>query len=125
MKLRSLLMINAVVLGGSGISAVLVPARVCSLYGVQLGREVIMMAQYAGLGSVAIGLVAWFARNVKDTQAQRAIVLAFLITHVIGIIISVLGTISGVMKLGWPVIVLYSLFALAYAYFQFMKPIAS
>jgi cytosine/uracil/thiamine/allantoin permease len=104
MKLKNLLIINAVVLGGSGIGAVLVPAKVLSLYGVTLGPAVILMAQYAGLGSIAIGLVAWFARNVEDSRAQRAIILALLIAYVIGVIISVLGTISGVMKVGWPVV---------------------
>jgi hypothetical protein len=121
MKLKYLLVVNAIVLGGSGLSAILMPAKVISLYGVELGREVIMMAQYAGLGSVAIGLVAWFSRNVEDLKAQRAIILAFLITYAIGIIISVQGTISGVMKVGWPVIILYLVLALGYAYFQFMK----
>jgi hypothetical protein len=121
MKLKYLLVVNAIVLGGSGLSAILMPAKVISLYGVELGREVIMMAQYAGLGSVAIGLVAWFSRNVEDIKAQRAIILAFLITYAIGIIISVQGTISGVMKVGWPVIILYLVLALGYAYFQFMK----
>jgi hypothetical protein len=121
MKLKYLLVVNAIVLGGSGLGAILMPAKVISLYGVELGREVIMMAQYAGLGSVAIGLVAWFSRNVEDIKAQRAIILAFLITYAIGIIISVQGTISGVMKVGWPVIILYLVLALGYAYFQFMK----
>jgi hypothetical protein len=121
MKLKYLLVVNAIVLGGSGLGAILMPAKVISLYGVELGREVIMMAQYAGLGSVAIGLVAWFSRNVEDIKAQRAIILAFLITYAIGIIISVQGTISGVMKVGWPVIILYFVLALGYAYFQFMK----
>ena len=121
MKLKYLLVVNAIVLGGSGLSAILMPAKVISLYGVEIGREVIMMAQYAGLGSVAIGLVAWFSRNVEDIKAQRAIILAFLITYAIGIIISVQGTISGVMKVGWPVIILYLVLALGYAYFQFMK----
>jgi SAM-dependent methyltransferase len=121
MTLRKLLVINAIVLGGSGIGAVLVPARVLSLYGVTPNPAAILLAQYAGLGSIAIGLVTWFARNVEDSRAQRAIILALLITYVIGVIISILGTISGVMKVGWPVVGLYLLLALGYAYFQFMR----
>ena len=121
MKLKNLLVVNAVVLGGSGLSAILMPSKVLSLYGVELGSAVIMMAQYAGLGSLAIGLVAWFSRNVEDLKAQQAIILAFLITYLIGTFISLLGTMSGVMKAGWPVVVLYSLLALSYGYFQFFK----
>jgi len=125
MKLRTLLVINSIVLGASGICAVLFPASVLSLYGVVLGPSVILMAQYAGLGSIAIGLVAWLTRNVEDSEAQRAIILAFLITNIIGVIISVLGTLSGVMKVGWPVVGLYLLFAIGYAYFQIIKQTTS
>jgi hypothetical protein len=125
MKLKNLLIVNAIVLGGSGISAVLMPSKVLSFYGVELNPAMLMMAQYAGLGSIAIGLVAWFSRNVEDLKAQRAIILAFLITYVIALLISVQGTISGVMKVGWPVVVLYSLLASGYAYFQFIKPVKS
>ena len=121
LKLKHLLVANALVLGGSGISAVLGPAKVLSLYGVALGREVILMAQYAGLGSIAIGLVAWFNRDVEERKTQRAISLAFLITYVIAIVISVQGTISGIIKVGWPIILLYLLLALCYAYFLFMN----
>jgi len=66
-------------------------------------------------------LVAWFARNVEDRKAQSAIILAFLITNIIGIIISISGIISGVMKDGWPVVGIYLLFALGYGYFLLFK----
>ena len=121
MKLKHLLVVNAIVMGCSGISAVFVPAKLLSLYGVALGREVILMTQYAGLGSIAIGLVAWFNRNVEERKTQRAISLAFLITYVIAIVISVQGTISGIIKVGWPVILIYLLLAIGYTYFLFIK----
>ena len=43
-------------------------------------------------------------------------VLAFFISYVIGAIVSVLGTISGIMKVGWAVVGLYLVFALTYGY---------
>lgn len=116
MKIKGLLIVNAVVLGGSGIFALLLPDKVLSLYGVESDSAIQLMAQYAGLGSLVIGLVAWFSRNVKDSKAQNSIVLAFFITYVIGAIISVLGTISGIMKVGWAVVGLYLIFALTYGY---------
>ena len=121
MKFRILLILNAIVLGFSGILALLFPSSVLSLYGVESGPAVQLMAQYAGLGSLAIALVAWFSRNLKDPQAQFAIKLAFLITYVIGVIISILGTISGLMKIGWAVVGLYLLFALGYSYILLRK----
>jgi tetrahydromethanopterin S-methyltransferase subunit C len=117
MKLKGLLMVNAVVFGASGLCALLFPEAVLSLYGVISGPEVMLMSQYAGMGSITIGLLAWLARNVKDVKAQRAIILSLLITYIIGVIVSVLGTISGLMKIGWAVVGLYLVFASAYGYF--------
>jgi tetrahydromethanopterin S-methyltransferase subunit C len=121
MKLKRLLMVSAVVFGASGMCALLFPGAVLSLYGVTSGPEVMLMSQYAGMGSITIGLLAWLARNVMDVQAQRAIILSFLITYIIGVIVSVLGTISGLMKIGWAVVGLYLLFASAYGYFLFFS----
>lgn len=111
MKLRSLLVINAILL----------PSRVLSLYGVESDPAVQLMAQYAGLGSLVIALLAWFSRNVNDPKAKRAIVLAFLITYVTGTIVSLLGTLAGTMKIGWAVVGLYLLFAMAYTYMLLFK----
>jgi uncharacterized RDD family membrane protein YckC len=59
--------------------------------------------------------------NVEDQKAQRAIILALLITNIIGVIISVSGIISGVMTRGLPVVGIYLFFTLGYAYFLFFK----
>lgn len=116
MKLNILLIINAFVLGCSGILAILLPSAVLALYGVEAGPAVLLMAQYAGLGSLGIALLAWFSRNVNDPKAQHAIVLAFLITYVAGVIISLFGTLAGIMRIGWAVVGIYLLFALLYAF---------
>lgn len=121
MRLRTILLINALILGTSGTCAVLLPAQVCSLYGVSINPEVMMMAQYAGLGSIAIALISLLARKVRDTYAQQSLTLAFCIIHGVGAIISIQNTISGVIKWGWPIVILYSIFAIAYAYCYFKK----
>lgn len=121
MKFRILLIVNAIVFGFSGILALLFPTIVLSLYGIDSGPAVQLMAQYAGLGSLAIALVALFGINLKDLKAQFAIKLAFLTTYVIGGIISVLGTISGLMKIGWVVVGLYLVFAIGYSYILLLK----
>ena len=121
MKLKNLLTATAVLLGACGIFAMLAPGKALSLYGVESAPAANLMGQYASMCSITVALVAWLARNVEDHKARRAVILALLITNVIGVILSVLGTLSGVMKTGWPVIGLYLMFALAYSYFQFSK----
>ena len=121
MKLKTLLVINAVVSVISATAFMLFPEKGNAMYGVESNPASLFMGLYGALGSLAIASVTWFARNVEDRKAQRAIILAFLITYIIGVIISVSGTISGVMKYGCPVVGIYLLFALGYAYFQFFK----
>lgn len=79
MKFGVLLIVNAIVFGFSGFLALLLPTSVLSLYGVESGPAVQLMIQYAGLGSLAIALVALFGINLKDLKAQFTIKLAFLI----------------------------------------------
>ena len=126
MKLGNLLVVNAIVGLVYGISFVLVPATVLSLYGMTQGTSEALAGQFFGVALIAIGLLTWFARNVADSEAQRAIILALLISDVVGTIVAVLGTLSGVMNaVGWSAVGIYLLLALGYAYFQFMKPSAS
>ena len=121
MKLKTLLILNAIVSGLSGLSALLIPTKVLTMYGVYANSAVLLMAQYSGLGSIAIALVAWFSRNIEFAQARKTLIPALMITHLIGIIISILGTISGIMKVGWPVVGIYLIFSLGYFYFLILK----
>ena len=126
MKLSTLLVINAIVALLYGISFVLAPAIVLSMYGLTQGPSEALTGQYFGLSLIAIGLLTWLARNATDSAAQRTIILALLISDTIGVIVSVVGTVSGPMSaFGWSAVVIYLFLALGYAYFQFMKPSAS
>ncbi len=126
MKLSNLLVFNTIIALVYGISFVLAPATVLSLYGMTQGTSEALAGQFFGVALIAIGLLTWFARNVTDSEAQRAIILALLISDVIGVIVAVLGTVSGVMSaVGWSAVGIYLLLALGFGYFQFMKPGAS
>ena len=126
MKLKSLLIINTIISLFYGIILVLTPATMLSLHSITQGPGEKLMGQYFGLTLIAIGLLSWFARNVADSETQRAIIRAMLISDLIGIIVSVQGTVSGVMSaVGWSAVGIYLLLALGFSYFQFMKPSAS
>ena len=123
MKYSNLLVVNAVVALLYGIGLVLLPSTVLSLYGVTPGPAVNLASQLFGVELLHVGLICWFARNVSDSPAQRAIILASLIGQVIGLVVSVMGTLSGVFNaVGWSAVAIYLLLGLGYAYLQFMKP---
>jgi hypothetical protein len=125
MKLSTLLVITAVVALIFGILFVLVPTTMLSIYGLTQGPAEALVAQYFGTSLIFAGLVAWLMRKVTDASAQRAVVLGFLITDVLGVIISLIGTLSGTMNsVGWTVVIIYLLLAIGFASIQFKKPAA-
>jgi hypothetical protein len=123
MKLSSFLVLNAVIALVYGIGAVLVPGTVLTMYGMTPNPGMLLIGQFFGVALIGIGLVTWLARNVVDSAAQRAIILGLLISDVVGVIVALLGTLSGVMNaVGWSSVLIYLVLTLGYAYFQFMKP---
>lgn len=126
MKLRNLLIISTVVTLIYGIVLVLTPATMLSLHGVTQGPGEKLMGQFFGAALIAIGLLTWVARNVADSEAQQPIIVALLISNALGVIVSVMGTVSGVMNaVGWMPAAIYLLLALGFAYLRFVKPGAS
>jgi hypothetical protein len=123
MKLSNFLVFNAVLALAFGIGFVFVPAIVLTLYGITPGPALNLVGQYFGVELIAVGLLCWLARNVSDSTFQRAIILAFLIADGIGLIVSIMGTLSGVYNaVGWSAVAIYFVLSLGFAYFQFMKP---
>ena len=122
MKLRTILMLNGIVASAYGISFLLVPSTVLSIYGVTQGPAEQLMGQYIGVALVGIGLLTWLTREVTEVSTQRAMILALLISNLAGVIVSVLGTLSDVMSaVGWSAVAIYVVFGLGYGYFQFVK----
>lgn len=123
MKFGTVLVVNAIVALVYGIALVLVPSTVLGLYGVTPGPGVNLASQLLGVEMIHIGVICWLARSVSEAAAQRAIIIGGLTGQVIAIIISVMGTLSGVFSaMGWSAVGIYGVLALGYAYLQFMKP---
>lgn len=123
MTFRTMLVINTVVALGYAIGLLLVPATILSIYGTTQGPAEMLMSQFFGVALTAIGVLTWLAKDITSADAQRAIILALLISDVVGLIVAALGTLSGVMSpVGWSAFGLYLLLGLGYAYLQFVKP---
>lgn len=126
MKLSYLMIVSAVVAVIFGIAFVLASGSLMALYGATLNPAGTVIAQLFGAALIGFAVVNWFARNAKEGEALRAIVLANLVSDTIGFIMALLGQLAGVVNaLGWSTVVIYLLLALGFAYFQFMRPSAS
>ena len=126
MKLKTLFIITAVLFIINAPIALITPGTQLSLYGISTGPGENYMAQWAGLGSITVALIAWFARNHTKSEVRQSIVLTLLIYFILGFVISVIGTLSGAMNaIGWSLVIIYFLFTLGYAYFLLKKPMNS
>jgi len=123
MKLKTLFIFNAVATILFGIGSVLVPHTLIALFGSTLNPAGALMMQYGGVWLIGIGLLAWFARNAAESEARRAIVLAFLICYSIAFIVALLAQLNNVLNaFGWGTVALNFVLAVGYGYFQFSKP---
>ncbi len=122
MKLNYILLLNAIVSLMNALGAILIPSKILNTYGVDGGESVELMAQYAGIGSIAIGLLAFFATKIEPSDAKRYIVLSLFVSGTIGLIISFSGTVMGTMGAsGWSLVFIYLFFTIGYGYFLFLK----
>lgn len=126
MKLRNLFVVNAVVALGFAVGFLLIPGTMWKLYGVTPGSGVNLAGQFFAVELIAVGLLSWLVRKVSDVAALQAITLALLVADVIGLVVSLIGILSGVFNaMGWSAVVIYLGLSLGYAYFRFVQGIES
>ncbi len=123
MKLSTLFTINAIIAAVFGIIFVLIPATMLSIYGATFSPAGVVLARLLGAEFLSYSVLTWFARNLKETETQRIIILACMVGFGIGFIIALMGQLEGVFNLlGWSNVIVYLLFTLGYGYFYFTKP---
>lgn len=123
MRLKILLIINAVIGVLYGIAMLLFTAWGASLYGVTATPALILLARLLGAYMLGMGMLSWFIRNALASNTQVYILYAFFAIHVLGFVISLISVLEGTVNaLGWSSVALYFLIAVGFAYFLFFKP---
>ena len=103
-----------------GIGFVLIPDNLEGLFGVPLEPHIQMNARFFGSALLVVGVVAWFARDFRDWDAVRGVLIAGVVGDVVGGIINIWATSQGLVNaLAWGNTVLYVLFLLGALYFLF------
>jgi len=128
MKLNCLLIIGAVMTLVVGLTLLIAPAWLASLFGVS-GAEATLAVVYARLwGAAFLGFSAlnWLGRNVAEGSARQAIILSNLLMDAIGFVVTLIAQLANVANVaGWIVVALYLLFALGFGWFAAQKPPAA
>lgn len=108
MSVKTFLTILAILALLYGVGDLLVPAKMGAIYGFEASRSSELLARFLGVSLLAWGLVAWFARDFHDDAAQHSILVVAGVVGAIGVIVSAMGVMSGVMNaMGWVIVLVY------------------
>ena len=124
MTLRNFLAVASVIAFAFGLGFILIAQKLTALYNITLDAPGVFVGQLFGAALLGFGVLNWSARNVRDTQALKGILLANVVGDVVGFVIALLSQLAGVggvNALGWSTVALYLLLALGFAYFRFVK----
>jgi hypothetical protein len=122
MKLKTLMIIKAIVCLCFGIPILLVPHFIYSIFGASLTDGGAFVAREYGAAMIGILMLTWFARNSPESEARWAIILALFVYDALGFVVTLIAILSGALNpLAWLVVVLYLLLALGFGYFLIPK----
>ena len=117
MTFRSLLIAKAVVCLFFGVFLLAAPAVLFGMLGASLNSGGMFAAREYGAAMIGTLLLTWLARNVRAADARRAVLFDLLVYDAIGVVLTLVAVLSGVLTaLGWGIVVVYLFFTLGSAY---------
>jgi hypothetical protein len=122
MTYRSLLIIKAVVCLFFGAFLLAAPGLLFGILGGTLNAGGMFTAREYGAALIGTLLLTWFAKDVKAADARRAILLDLLVYDGIGVVITFVAVMSGVLTaLGWGVVIVYLFFTIGSGYLLLVR----
>jgi len=101
-----------------GCGILLIPQQLLSVFGVALDPSALHIVQFAGVGLISLGLLAWVVRHLTDGDTLHEIFWAFFLMSICASAVLLLGQITRVVNwLGWLPVAVNLLLALNYAHF--------
>jgi hypothetical protein len=120
MKVAVFLAIAAAIAIIYGVAFILVPDFVVTTYGMTPNAALDLMARYFGLTLIGMGLITWLVRETTDGKALRGLLTGLSVQGVIGLLVSIWGTTSGIMNgMGWSAVLIYAILLAGYLYYLF------
>lgn len=119
MRLKSFLILNAIMFMPFGIGMLLIPAPIFGMLDVQLDSDGLLMASTVGSMLLSFGLICLITRNVKEnTPALEAVLLGNLCFHAIDSFLTFRGASGEIMNsFGYVFSILHLLFAVGFLYY--------
>jgi hypothetical protein len=118
MKLRTLMVIKAVVCIGFGPILLFWPDPLLTFLGSSYGPGAAITAREYGAALLGNFMLTWFARNAEESVARRAIVLDLFVYDAIAFVAMLFIQLSGGLNLlGWSIVAIYIFFAIGFGSF--------
>ncbi len=119
MKLRTMLIITAVLSLVYGVSYQVSAAGVLTLYGLAADPAAVFTARLFGAALIGMAVWAWLLRDTQDASTQQALVASMLAYSVVALASTLHGTVTGVMNaVGWTGVAIFLFLALGFSYCQ-------
>ena len=99
-------------------SYTLFPAALLPNYGIDRRPARSLGFRFLGAALLTFGLILWFLRLTQDKLAARGLLIGASVGNIVGVIISLWATLTGVMNgAGWLFVVTYAVLLAGYVYF--------
>ncbi len=122
MKLRTFFMIVSIVGLIFSLGLLLAPQFMNTTYSGATSASEELTNRLLGAALLGLSVIVWMSKDLTGASV-RPIITGSLIAEVVGLVVALIGTLGGVMgSAGWSLVVIYLLFGLGFAYFQFMAP---
>jgi hypothetical protein len=108
-----------------GTAGLVAPRALAPAFGITLDPLAAAVVQMASASYIALGVLNWFARDLTDLAAWRAIAMSNLVGWALSAGVVVLAIVSGLGNAAsWVIVVLQVAFALAWAlaYLRVTRP---
>jgi hypothetical protein len=117
MNAKTFLTISAVLAVLFGLAFVLAPTAAASIYGVPPDPHTALNLQFFGSTLIGFAVLYWFAKDFRDWEAMRGVLIASAVADAIGGGVNLLGTFQGLMNgMAWTTTILYALLLIGSLY---------
>jgi hypothetical protein len=123
MSAKLLLTINAVIAILFGLAFVFMPTTAGAVYGVPPDPHTVLNAQFFGATLIGLGVVFWFAKDFRDWDAVRGVLIASVVGDIFGGGVNLFGTFQGLLNgMAWSSTAIYALLLVGALYCLSMGP---
>lgn len=124
MNLKNLFRVSGLLLMISGIMWMVSPASAPSSLGMEIDATGAYYIQQLGATTVGIALLMLLVSGMAPTPARQAVATAVVVFQASSAILNLLAVLGGTIPTGsgWFGVILNLVFALAFAYFRFIRP---